>query len=120
MVLGCRRMPVSVEIVADSADMDSDIEQQDAGKFIVEDGKSTAKLEPWVGWIQRATHDVEAKCKDLGMESWIEKARGMKWNLAERIVNQDPQFHDKARLSCFILLGTHTHDAAVCSNLELI
>ena len=42
-------------------------------------------LEPWVEWIKRVTHDVEARIKRLGIRNWIEEARLRKWKWAQSL-----------------------------------
>ena len=70
-------------------DFDSDIEKDNAEKYLVEDVGSNKKLEPWVDWVRRTTHEVEERCNKLNLESWVEQVRGMKWALAKRICYQD-------------------------------
>ena len=89
MLLGNKRRLLLCEKVADADDFDSDAEKEDPEHFMSKDTSESTKLEPWVDWIKRTTHDVEEKCKQLNMTSWVEKVRGLKWNLAERVITQD-------------------------------
>ena len=89
MVLGSKRRPLLREKVVDAGDFDSDAEKEDLEEFVLENPRDSEELEPWVEWIQRATHDVEEKCKNLDITSWVDKARGLKWSLAQRIISQE-------------------------------
>ena len=89
MVLGSKRRPLLSEKVVDAVDFDSDAEKEDPEQFLSENLRRSEELEPWVEWIKRATHDVEEKCKNLDITSWVDKARGLKRSLAQRIISQE-------------------------------
>jgi len=44
-------------------------------------------LEPWVEWIQRCTHTVEAKLAALNLEQWVVIQRKRQWRWAYKIAN---------------------------------
>ena len=63
------------ESIAKDGDLESDSEKPDHEQFVSEDAHETSSLEPWANWTQRTTHDVEDKCKQLDICTWVEKAR---------------------------------------------
>ena len=89
MVLGSKRRPLLSEKVVDAVDFDSDAEKENPEQFVSEFARDSTELEPWVDWIKCATHDVEEKCKNLDITSWVDKARALKWSLAQRIISQE-------------------------------
>ena len=49
------------------------------------DEKLEDNLEPWVDWIKRVTHSVEASLKRLKIKNWVEQAREKKWKWAAKM-----------------------------------
>ena len=43
-------------------------------------------LEPWMDWIKRTTHDVEAHMNKLHIDCWTSQARRKKWRWAQRVI----------------------------------
>ena len=48
-------------------------------------------LEPWVDWIQRTTHDIEARMSRLRCPNWVEIQHDRKRRWAERLMTTDTQ-----------------------------
>ena len=67
----------------DDDDVDSNMQEQQMPDNL--DVDADDELEPLEAWIQRVTHRVELQMKRLKLDSWIEKARRLKWKLAQRI-----------------------------------
>ena len=88
MVLGSGRITLPAGNITDSVDVDSDVEKEDPESYVLKDSQDSTVLEPWVEWVRRVTHEVEERCNKLNIESWVEKARGMKWSLAQRLASQ--------------------------------
>ena len=63
------------EVHPDSAEEDDDNDNDD-------------QLEDWVEWIRRVTHKVENQMSKLELESWIAKARRIKWRWAWRVLSE--------------------------------
>ena len=53
-------------------------------------------VEPWVDWVKRTTHQVEAKMETLSTENWRQQARRRKWRWAGKLA------HDNAKWSSVI------------------
>ena len=50
-----------------------------------DDTDETTDLEPWVDWIRRCTHEVEARMKKLRLDDWVTLQRRRKWRWAHKI-----------------------------------
>ena len=82
-------MQCSSETVADTVDVDSEIEEESFTHYVMEDAEGTSQLEPWVDWIRRTTHEIEQRCSNLDIANWVEEARASKRSLAMRVAQQD-------------------------------
>ena len=49
------------------------------------DDTNNGDMEPWVDWIRRCTHDVEAKMRRLKLDDWITMQRRRKWRWARKV-----------------------------------
>ena len=61
-----------------------------------EDNDDDDQPENWVEWIERATHTAENQMAKLKLESWIEKARRIKWR-ARRLLSEQSKDKWSAR-----------------------
>jgi len=63
-----------------------------------EDAPPEETLEPWVEWVKRCTHNVEARLAALQLEDWVSIQRGRKWQWAYKIANDPSRWSGKAVL----------------------
>ena len=63
-----------------------------------EDAPPEETLEPWVEWVKRCTHNVEARLAALQLEDWVSIQRGRKWQWAYKIANDSSKWSGKAAL----------------------
>jgi len=75
---------------SDDTDDDDDVNSivENISEAQVEPMEDEEVLEPWAEWIRRTTHKVEELARKVNVQSWVVMARGAKWKLARRIVNQ--------------------------------
>ena len=88
IVLGQGRRHVQPS-TQDSASSGSDVQSitPNDGASQGEDSDDNAddQLEPWVDWIRRVTHSVEASLRRLHIKSWVEQVRAKKWKWAAKM-----------------------------------
>ena len=76
------------------------VEQDSSGEDVQSNASHTAnpeeetvedprdELEPFVDWIQRVTHNIEERAKNLNMRSWVEEARLRKWRWTRNLYTE--------------------------------
>ena len=50
---------------------------------------NTPELEPWVDWIKRTTHAVEAEMSLMRIKNWVQQVRSRRWNYLGRVLTHD-------------------------------
>jgi len=94
MVLGDRRRKITNTTpetlhgdTSSGSDVSSNPPQEDDPRAGSEEDED---LESWVDWIRRVTHEAERQMTSLKIESWVVKARRMKWKWARRVIEEMP------------------------------
>ena len=87
LILGQGRRRVQPERNDDASsgtDVQSNMSNKTTGdERLEEDDRDD--LEPWVDWIKRVTHSVEASLQRLKIKNWVQQARKRKWKWAARL-----------------------------------
>ena len=66
-------------------DVDSQVLQHGDDEDDDGDDDAMDDLEPWVDWIKRCTHDVEARLKKLKLDDWTTMQKRRKWRWAGKL-----------------------------------
>ena len=83
---GRRRLHMTAhELTSSGSDVQSNKGQDEEQQANESDEDVEDHLEPWVEWIRRVTHSVEASLRRLDIKSWVEQARMKKWRWAEKM-----------------------------------
>ena len=70
-------------------DVDSQVLQHGDDEDDDGDDDAMDDLEPWVDWIKRCTHDVEARLKKLKLDDWTTMQKRRKWRWAGKLARCD-------------------------------
>ena len=70
------------------SDFDAHDADSDTPETIIPIEHTDDTLEPWIDWIRRSTHEVEAIIESLGIEDWISQHRRQKWQWAQRVATE--------------------------------
>ena len=83
---GRRRLRPSMQDATSSgSDVQSNLSKDEDQQHDVFDDNMENHIEPWVDWIRRVTHTVEASMQRLKIKSWVEQARMRKWKWAAKM-----------------------------------
>ena len=66
----------------DRSDVDSDASTH---QMPLRDDHDEEEMEPWVDFIRRCTHEIEARTTKLKLDDWVTIARRRKWKWAQKL-----------------------------------
>ena len=71
-----------------------------------QDASNDDEKEPWVDYVRRSAHEVDAWAAAFEMETWLQKHRRKKWSLAGRLARaEDGRWSGKALIWTPVLEG---------------